>query len=60
LYLVAAVVLGTVFIYHAWNLHSNPTDKNAMKTFGFSIFYLSALFLFLLIDHYIRFIVDLF
>ncbi len=60
IYLVAAVVLGIIFIYHAWKLHANPSDKNAMKTFGFSIFYLSALFLFLLIDHYIRFIVRLF
>ena len=56
-YLIAAVGLGLVFIVRAWKLHQNPSDKNAMKTFGFSIFYLSALFLFLLLDHYIRFIV---
>ncbi len=60
LYLSAAVILGVVFIYHAWRLHQEPSDKNAMKAFGFSIFYLSALFLFLLIDHYIRFVVALF
>ncbi len=60
LYLSAAVILGVVFVYHAWRLHQEPSDKNAMKAFGFSIFYLSALFLFLLIDHYIRFIVALF
>ena len=60
LYLSAAVILGVVFVYHAWRLHQEPSDKNAMKAFGFSIFYLSALFLFLLIDHYIRFIIALF
>ena len=60
LYLSAAVILGVVFVYHAWRLHQEPSDKNAMKAFGFSIFYLSALFLFLLIDHYIRFVVALF
>jgi len=58
IYLAAAVVLGFVFIYFAWRLHRDPSDKNAMKTFGYSIFYLNGIFLFLLLDRYARIFFD--
>jgi protoheme IX farnesyltransferase len=51
LYLAGALVLGGMFLRHAWRLFNDA--GHAMKTFGFSIFYLMALFAFLLVDHYI-------
>lgn len=51
LYLVGALALGGVFLQHAWRLLRD--EGHAMKTFGYSIFYLMALFAFLLVDHYI-------
>lgn len=52
-YLGGAVALGAVFLYYAIVLMQARDDKVAMKTFGYSIFYLMALFAFMLIDHYI-------
>ncbi|HHJ39422.1 MAG TPA: protoheme IX farnesyltransferase [Methylothermaceae bacterium] len=55
IYLVAAVILGAIFLYLAAKLKQHPDDKKlAMKTFGYSIFYLTSIFIFLLLDHYIR------
>ncbi len=54
IYLAGAVALGIGFIYHAFKLYRSEGDEHAMKTFGYSIFYLTALFAFLLADHYIR------
>lgn len=54
IYLAGAIVLGLGFIYHAVKLYRAEGDHHAMKTFGYSIFYLSALFAFLLLDHYAR------
>lgn len=54
LYLVGAIGLGAGFAYYAWKLYSEEGDEYAMKTFGYSIFYLTALFAFFLIDHYLR------
>lgn len=54
IYLAGAVALGVGFIYHAFKLYRSEGDTHAMKTFGYSIFYLTALFAFLLTDHYIR------
>jgi len=57
IYFVGALALGIGFIYHAVRLYrTGDSDKYAMKTFGYSIFYLSALFAFLLLDHYARII----
>ena len=53
LYLISAVVLGGVFIGYAMRLMYRPTAQLPMKTFGFSITYLSLLFAMLLVDHYI-------
>jgi protoheme IX farnesyltransferase len=53
-YLVCALGLGGVFLWYAWKLWRDYSDALARKTFGYSIFYLSALFGALLIDHYLR------
>lgn len=52
-YLVSALVLGAGFLYHAINLMVTKRPQAAMQTFRFSIFYLIALFVVLLIDHYL-------
>lgn len=54
LYLAGALALGTGFLWHAWRLYTTEGDAHSMKTFGYSIFYLSALFVFLLADHYLQ------
>lgn len=54
LYAISAVVLGLVFLGYAIALLVKPDDtKLPMKTFGFSIVYLMALFAALLLDHYL-------
>ena len=52
IYLAAAVLLGGAFIYYAVRIYVDYSDRLAQKTFRFSIFYLSALFAALLVDHY--------
>lgn len=55
IYLAGAVSLGTGFLYYSVKLYRDKTpNKIAMKTFSYSIFYLSLLFAFLLADHYAR------
>jgi len=55
IYLAGAVALGVGFLYHAIRLYRDEQPNViAMKTFGYSIFYLSWLFAFLLVDHYAR------
>ena len=54
LYLAGAVGLGLGFVYYATRLYLSDNDEYAMKTFGYSIFYLSALFAVLITDHYLR------
>jgi protoheme IX farnesyltransferase len=55
IYLAGAISLGIGFLYYAIRLYRDKTpNKIAMKTFGYSIFYLSLLFGFLLADHYAR------
>ncbi len=50
-YLVGALALGGAFLRHAWILMHD--EGHAMRTFGYSIFYLMGMFAFLLVDHYI-------
>ena len=52
-YLGGALVLGAVFLWHAWRLMDPPDELYAMKVFNYSIVYLMALFAFLLIDHWL-------
>jgi len=55
IYLAGAVALGVGFLYYAIRLYRDEQPNViAMKTFGYSIFYLSLLFAFLLVDHYAR------
>ncbi len=62
LYLAGAIVLGLIFLYYAIQLMRYPEDDQRlpMKTFGYSIVYLMALFAFLLFDHYVPAIIALF
>jgi len=53
LYLISAVILGGLFMSYALRLLLRPTLQLPMKTFGFSITYLSLLFAMLLVDHYL-------
>ena len=54
-YLVAAVVLGAMFLVHALRIFLAYTDHAARAAFRFSIAYLAALFAALLVDHYVAF-----
>ncbi|WP_425443975.1 heme o synthase [Thioalkalivibrio denitrificans] len=54
LYLVGALALGLGFVFHAYRLWRSSDDRYAMPTFGYSIFYLTAMFALLLVDHYAR------
>jgi protoheme IX farnesyltransferase len=53
LYLVAAVVLGLIFIGYAFKLYRVYSDELSRKFFRFSILYLSLLFAALLADHWL-------
>jgi len=54
IYLAGAIALGIGFLRSALALYRTDSDAQAMKTFGYSIRYLSLLFAFLLADHYAR------
>ncbi|TFH51000.1 MAG: protoheme IX farnesyltransferase [Lysobacterales bacterium] len=53
LYLVAALILGGVFLYYAISLLRGRDDGLPLRTFVFSIYYLMGLFSALLLDHYL-------
>ncbi|KAB8190762.1 protoheme IX farnesyltransferase [Lysobacter maris] len=53
-YLGGALVLGLVFLAHAWKLMDPPDEFYAMRVFNYSIVYLMALFAFLMVDHWLR------
>ena len=52
-YLGGALVLGVVFVWHAWRLLDPPDERYAMRVFGYSIAYLMSLFALLLVDHWL-------
>ncbi|GGK15539.1 heme o synthase [Luteimonas terricola] len=52
-YLGGALVLGIVFLWHAWRLMDPPDEFFAMRVFNYSVVYLMALFAFLLVDHWL-------
>ena len=52
-YLVGALLLGGGFLYYAIIMMKGEDEKIAMKTFGYSIWYLMAMFALLLVDHYL-------
>ena len=53
IYLISALALSSVFLYYSINLYFSDSDKDAMSTFQFSIYYIFLIFLALLIDHFI-------
>ncbi len=53
LYLLGAVVLGIGFLYWAIELLRGKNPKAPMETFKYSIIYLMALFVVMLLDHYL-------
>jgi protoheme IX farnesyltransferase len=53
-YAVVAGVLGAVFLAYAVALSRDPTPRRAMKLFGFSITYLTALFVAIGVDAVVR------
>ncbi|MDE2149435.1 MAG: heme o synthase [Gammaproteobacteria bacterium] len=53
-YLLGALLLGAVFVGYALRLKWRPRPGLAMRTFGYSIVYLTGLFGLLLVDHYLR------
>ena len=59
-YVAGAIALGIGFINNSLRLYRSEKDEHAMKTFGYSIFYLSALFAFFLADHYLRMLIRFF
>lgn len=59
-YLIGALILDAGFLYYAFKMQKDTSDRLAMKTFSYSIVYLMALFAILLIDHYVPLITNLF
>jgi len=55
LYLGGALLLGIGFVARAYRLLRDDSDRAAMRLFGYSITYLTALFALLLVDHFVRF-----
>jgi heme o synthase len=53
LYLVAATLLGGIFLTYALRIYLAYSDALAQKTFRYSIAYLASLFAALLVDHYL-------
>ena len=52
-YLGAALVLDAVFLAYAVAIWKRYSDALAKRAFGYSIFYLAALFAALMVDHYL-------
>ncbi|WP_339463676.1 heme o synthase [Pseudomonas sp. EA_105y_Pfl2_R69] len=53
LYLVCAIGLGARFLHWSWVLYRDSKPHAAINTFKYSIWYLFALFIALLVDHYL-------
>ncbi len=49
-YLASAVVLGALFIYYAWRLNRRPGIEGAKPLYLYSLLYLAALFLAIIVD----------
>jgi len=55
IYLISAIILDAIFLYYAVKIYLDYSDQLARTTFRYSIFYLTALFTALLVDHYFYF-----
>jgi protoheme IX farnesyltransferase len=49
-YLIAAIGLGALFLFFAFNIFFNPVEKNASRLFHYSITYIFLLFSSMVID----------
>ncbi len=54
IYLCGALILGGVFVYLSLQVRRHKTEQSAMRLFGFSITYLTLLFLIIAIDELVR------
>jgi len=54
IYIASVLVLDAVFMWYAVRIYVAYSDALAQRTFRYSIFYLTALFAVLLVDHYFR------
>ncbi|MBJ69326.1 MAG: protoheme IX farnesyltransferase [Acidimicrobiaceae bacterium] len=54
IYLCGALILGAVFVYLSLQVRRHKTEQSAMRLFGFSITYLTLLFLIIAIDELVR------
>jgi protoheme IX farnesyltransferase len=50
IFLIASTMLSSYFVYLCYRLYKDSEDKIAMKVFYYSIFYLFAIFMLLIID----------
>ncbi len=50
IYLISALILGFVWLYRAWKLYVQKTQKAAYSLFGYSILYLMLLFIMMMVD----------
>ncbi len=57
-YLISALGLGAGFLYYGIKLYFSDDPRVAMSTFTYSIIYLMALFIGLLVDHYLHFLLN--
>ena len=53
IYLVAALILSSLFLFYSVRLYLSDDDKYAMQTFWFSIYYIFLIFIALIVDHFI-------
>lgn len=54
IYLVSTLILNIVFLYYVINMMRVKDNKTAMRTFWYSIVYITVIFAALLLDHYLR------
>ena len=54
IYLCGALILGAAFVYLSLQVRRHKTEQSAMRLFGFSITYLTLLFLIIAIDELVR------
>ena len=54
IYLISALLLGSIFLIFALRLKLADNNRLAMPTFAYSLFYLGGIFTALLVDHYVH------
>ncbi|MBU98595.1 MAG: protoheme IX farnesyltransferase [Acidimicrobiaceae bacterium] len=54
IYLISAILLGAIFTFFSFQVMIRPTQKSAMRLFGFSISYITILFSLMAVDQLVR------